>query len=50
MMGGIKAQHDCIKVLSETDFTEDLKAISARTLYMATTIRSYRSRIRRCFP
>ena len=27
MMGGIKAQYDCIKAFSETDFTEDLKAI-----------------------
>jgi len=25
MMGGIKAQYDCIKAFSETDFTEDLK-------------------------
>jgi non-heme chloroperoxidase len=32
MMGGIKAQYDCIKALSETDFTEDLKAISVPTL------------------
>ena len=46
-MGGIKAQYDYIKALSETDFTEDLKAISVPTLYMATTIRLYRSRIRR---
>lgn len=27
MMGGAKAQYDCIKAFSETDFTEDLKAI-----------------------
>ena len=27
MMGGIKAHYDCIKAFSETDFTEDLKAI-----------------------
>jgi non-heme chloroperoxidase len=26
MMGGIKAQYDCIKAFSETDFTEDLRA------------------------
>jgi non-heme chloroperoxidase len=25
MMGGTKAQYDCIKALSETDLTEDLK-------------------------
>jgi non-heme chloroperoxidase len=34
MMGGIKAQYDCIKALSETDFTEDLKAFSIPTLIM----------------
>lgn len=34
MMGGIKAQYDCIKALSETDFTEDLKAIDVPTLVM----------------
>jgi non-heme chloroperoxidase len=34
MMGGIKAQYDCIKALSETDFTEDLKAISVPTLFL----------------
>lgn len=34
MMGGIKAQYDCIKALSETDFTEDLKAISVPTLIL----------------
>ena len=27
MMGGIKAHYDCVKAFSETDFTEDLKAI-----------------------
>lgn len=27
MMGGIKAQFDCIKVFSETDFTDDLKTV-----------------------
>jgi non-heme chloroperoxidase len=34
MMGGIKAQHDCIKAFSETDFTEDLKAIDVPVLVM----------------
>jgi non-heme chloroperoxidase len=34
MTGGIKAQYDCIKALSETDFTEDLKAISVPTLIL----------------
>jgi non-heme chloroperoxidase len=28
MMGGAKAHYDCIKAFSETDFTEDLKAIT----------------------
>lgn len=32
MMGGIKAQYDCIKAFSETDFTEDLQAIDVPTL------------------
>ncbi len=32
MMGGIKAQYDCIKAFSETDFTEDLKAIEVPVL------------------
>jgi non-heme chloroperoxidase len=32
MMGGIKAQYDCIKAFSETDFTEDLQTISVPTL------------------
>lgn len=32
MMGGAKAQYDCIKAFSETDFTEDLKAITVPTL------------------
>jgi non-heme chloroperoxidase len=27
MMGGAKAAYDCIKAFSETDFTDDLKAI-----------------------
>jgi non-heme chloroperoxidase len=34
MMGGIKAQYDCIKAFSETDFTDDLKRIDAPTLVM----------------
>jgi non-heme chloroperoxidase len=34
MMGGIKAQCDCIKAFSETDFTEDLKKIDVPTLVM----------------
>ncbi|WP_158944724.1 alpha/beta fold hydrolase [Granulicella sp. S190] len=34
MMGGIKAQYDCIKAFSETDFTEDLKKIEVPTLVM----------------
>jgi non-heme chloroperoxidase len=34
MMGGIKAHYDCIKAFSETDFTEDLKAIGVPTLVM----------------
>jgi non-heme chloroperoxidase len=34
MMGGIKAQYDCIKAFSETDFTEDLKKIQVPTLVM----------------
>ena len=32
MMGGIKAQYDCIEAFSETDFTEDLKAIAVPVL------------------
>jgi non-heme chloroperoxidase len=32
MMGGIKAQYDCIAAFSETDFTEDLKAIEVPVL------------------
>ena len=32
MMGGIKAQHDCIKAFSETDFTEDLEKIEVPVL------------------
>ena len=34
MMGGAKAHYDCIKAFSETDFTEDLKAIEQPTLVM----------------
>jgi non-heme chloroperoxidase len=34
MIGGSKAQYDCIKVFSETDQTEDLKAITVPTLVM----------------
>jgi non-heme chloroperoxidase len=32
MMGSIKAQYECIKAFSETDFTEDLKAIGVPVL------------------
>jgi len=34
MMGGAKAHYDCIAAFSETDFTEDLKAIAVPTLIM----------------
>lgn len=34
MMGGAKAQYDCIKAFSETDFTEDLKALTIPVLVM----------------
>ncbi|MEQ1352754.1 MAG: alpha/beta hydrolase [Candidatus Acidiferrum sp.] len=34
MMGGVKAQYDCVKAFSETDFTEDLKMIESPTLVM----------------
>jgi non-heme chloroperoxidase len=34
MMGGTKAHYDCIKAFSETDFTEDLKAIKVPVLVM----------------
>ena len=34
MMGGAKAHYDCIKVFSETDFTEDMKAITVPVLLM----------------
>ena len=33
-MGGAKAHYDCIKAFSETDFTDDLKAIDVPTLVM----------------
>jgi non-heme chloroperoxidase len=32
MMGSIKAQYECIKAFSETDFTDDLKAIDVPVL------------------
>ncbi len=34
MMGGIKAQYDCIKALSETEFYDDLKTIDLPVLVM----------------
>ncbi|MBA4760724.1 alpha/beta hydrolase [Sphingomonas sp.] len=34
MMGGAKAHYDCIKAFSETDFTEDLKALDIPVLVM----------------
>jgi non-heme chloroperoxidase len=34
MMGGAKAQYDCIKAFSETDFTQDLTTIAVPTLVM----------------
>jgi len=34
MMGGTKAHYDCIKAFSETDFTDDLKAIDVPVLIM----------------
>ena len=34
MMGGIKAQYDCIKALSETEFYEDFKLIDVPVLVM----------------
>ncbi len=37
MMGGAKAHYDGIKAFSETDFTEDLKAITVPTLVMHGT-------------
>ncbi|HSX56272.1 MAG TPA: alpha/beta hydrolase [Sphingomonas sp.] len=37
MMGGAKAHYDCIKAFSETDFTEDLKALDIPVLVMHGT-------------
>ena len=34
MAGSAKAQYDCIKAFSETDFTDDLKIINVPTLVM----------------
>jgi non-heme chloroperoxidase len=34
MMGGLKAELDCIKAFSETDFTEDLKKFDVPTLIL----------------
>ena len=34
MLGSVKSQYDCVKAFSETDFTEDLKAIDVPTLVM----------------
>jgi len=34
MMGGAKAQYDCIKAFSETDFSEDLRSIAVPTLIL----------------
>ncbi len=34
MMGGAKAQYDCIRAFSETDFTEDLKALTIPVLVL----------------
>jgi non-heme chloroperoxidase len=34
MMGSIKAHYDCVKAFSETDFTEDLKAIDVPVLLL----------------
>jgi non-heme chloroperoxidase len=34
MMGGAKAHYDCIKAISETDFTADLKEIDVPTLVL----------------
>ena len=34
MMGGLKAHYDCIKAFSETDFTDDLKAIDVPVLIL----------------
>jgi non-heme chloroperoxidase len=37
MMGGAKAQYDCIKAFSETDFTRDLEALNMPVLVMHGT-------------
>ena len=34
MMGGVKAQVDCVKAFSETDFRDDLKALNVPVLVM----------------
>lgn len=34
MMGGIKAHYDCVKVFSETNFTEDLKNVDVSVLVL----------------
>jgi non-heme chloroperoxidase len=34
MMGGIKAHYDCVKAFSETDFTDDLRAIQVPVLVL----------------
>ena len=34
MMGSLKAEYDCVKAFSETDFTDDLKAIDVPTLIL----------------
>jgi non-heme chloroperoxidase len=34
MMGGTKPHYDCIQAFSETDFTDDLKAIDVPVLFM----------------
>jgi non-heme chloroperoxidase len=34
MMGGANAHYECIKAFSETDFTEDLKAMTVPTLLL----------------
>ena len=34
MMGSVKAHYDCVKAFSETDFTEDLKALNIPVLVM----------------
>jgi non-heme chloroperoxidase len=34
MMGSLKADYDCVKAFSETDFTDDLKAIDVPTLIL----------------